>query len=378
MIYLTNARIPTEKAHGLQIMKMCEAFKNEGVDVELVVANRKNNQLENIDPFEYYGIKNKFSIIRLWLMDIVDMGRSFRGLSVPIQNTSFAISALRYLAKKKPDIIYSRDEFSSFFLSFFKKNIVLELHTFPKSKFFLYKFLLKRCRKVIVITNSLKKLLIEKLDVDQEKILVSADGVDINQYKVEQSEEDSRQKLDLPRNKNIILYPGHLFKWKGVYTLAECTKYLSDKELVVFVGGMDYDRDKLKKFIDEQNLQNIKFIGHQEPAKIPMYLKAADVVVLPNSKEKKISELYTSPIKMFEYMAAQKPIVASDLPSIREILNENNAVLVEPDNSKELAEGIKKVLVDKNMSNKLVNQAYQDVHKYTWQKRAQNILNFIK
>ncbi len=92
MIYLANARIPTEKAHGLQIMKMCEAFKNEGVDLELVVANRKDNQLEDIEPFEYYGIKNKFRIKKLWLLDIVAMDRSFKGLSVPIQNTSFATS----------------------------------------------------------------------------------------------------------------------------------------------------------------------------------------------------------------------------------------------------------------------------------------------
>ena len=141
MIYLANARIPTEKAHGLQIMKMGEAFKNQGVDFELVVAKRKNNQLEKVDPFDYYGLKTKFPIKKLWLLDLVERNRSFKGLSVPLQNTSFAVSAFLHLLRKKADLIYSRDEFSLFFLCFLKKNLVLELHNFPNSKLFFYKFI---------------------------------------------------------------------------------------------------------------------------------------------------------------------------------------------------------------------------------------------
>ena len=76
-------------------------------------------------------------------------------------------------------------------------------------------------------------------------------------------------------------------------------------------------------------------------------------------------------------MASKRPIVASDLPSIREILNEENAVLVEPNNPEALAEGIKKILQNPELADKISKQAFRDVQNYTWQKRAQKILGFI-
>jgi len=378
MIYLANVRIPTEKAHGVNIMKMCEAFKNEGIDIELVAAKRIDNQLEGKNPYEYYGIINKFPIKKIWLLDIIAMGRSIKGLSVLIQNTSFAVSAFFNLFKKKVDLIYSRDEFSLLFLSLFKKNLIYELHIFPQSKLHLYRFLCKRVKKIVVITHSLKKLLVERLKISENKILVSPDGVDLDKFNLKNSKDKCRKDLDLPNDKKIILYSGHLFAWKGVYTLVDASKYLSDEYRILIVGGMDYDRKKLKVYIDQHSLINIQFISHQEPYKIPLYLKAADVLVLPNSAKKKISKFYTSPVKMFEYMASKRPIIASDLPSIKEILDDDNSVLVEPDNPQELARGIKEILSDNKLSEQIVNKAHQDVQQFSWQKRAKNILSFIK
>ena len=182
--YLANVRIPTEKAHGVQIMKMCQAFKKAGIEVELVVAKRVNPDYEKIDTFDYYKIPQKFSIVRLWLLDLVNREMSLKGFSVIIQNTTFAISAFFYFLFKKTEMIYSRDEFSLFLLSFLKRNLVLELHAFPQSKFFLYKWLFKRVKKIIVINNKLKELIIG-LGVKPGKILVAHDGVDLEQFDIE-------------------------------------------------------------------------------------------------------------------------------------------------------------------------------------------------
>lgn len=378
IIYLANVRIPTEKAHGLQIIKMCEAFKLEGNEVELVVAKRVDNQLEHLEPFNYYGVENKFPIKKLWLIDLVDRNYFFRSLSVLIQNTSFALSAFFYLLFKRTDIIYSRDEFSLFLLSLVKKNLILELHTFPQSKFFLYRFLWRRLKKIIVITSHLKNLIIEKIGIAENKILVSPDGVDINQFALTQNRDDCRRKLNLPLDKNIVIYTGQLFTWKGVYVLAQASKFLTDKELIVLVGGMEYDKIKLEKFILANNLKNIKIIRHQAPTLMPYWLKAANVLVLPNSAKKEISKFYTSPMKLFEYLASGQPIVASDLPSISEILNSHNAILVKPDEPKALALGIKKALSDSILAGIIAKQAFLDAQGYSWPNRARNILNFIK
>lgn len=119
-------------------------------------------------------------------------------------------------------------------------------------------------------------------------------------------------------------------------------------------------------------------VGHRPHQEIPYWLKAADVLVLPNSAKEKISRFYTSPLKLFEYMASGTPIVASDLPSIREVLNEKNAVLVKPDSPEFLTAGIMKVLENPYLSDKISKQAFQDVQNYTWEKRAEKILRFIK
>lgn len=124
-------------------------------------------------------------------------------------------------------------------------------------------------------------------------------------------------------------------------------------------------------------MPNIKILGRRPHHEIPLYLKAADVLVLPNSGKEDISRLYTSPMKLFEYMASMSPIVASRLPSICEILNDGNAVLVEPDRPEALASAVESVLGNELLVRAITKQALVDVEKYSWDRRAKMILEFI-
>ena len=84
-------------------------------------------------------------------------------------------------------------------------------------------------------------------------------------------------------------------------------------------------------------------------------------------------------MKLFEYMAAGRAIIASNLPSIREILeSERNAVLVEPDEPRLLAEGIKRIISDPALYKRISDEAYKDSKLYTWLNRAHSIVSFIK
>ena len=106
-------------------------------------------------------------------------------------------------------------------------------------------------------------------------------------------------------------------------------------------------------------------------------MKAADALVLPNKKEEKISELYTSPLKLFEYMASGRPIIASDLPSLREVLDENSAVFFESGDSSQLAESIKNILNNENLGRSISSRAFEKVKNHTWENRAKKILDFV-
>ena len=105
--------------------------------------------------------------------------------------------------------------------------------------------------------------------------------------------------------------------------------------------------------------------------------RAADVLVLPNRRDGGQSEYFTSPMKMFEYMASGTPLVASNLPSLREVLSETNAFLVEPDSASALAAGIREVLSRPEQAQSRALQAHHDVAKYSWHQRAQGIIKFI-
>jgi glycosyltransferase involved in cell wall biosynthesis len=184
--------------------------------------------------------------------------------------------------------------------------------------------------------------------------------------------------LDLPPDRPLIVYTGHLFRWKGVYTLAEAAQYLPEAYFV-FVGGMEKDVMEFRAFVREMGLSNVRVVGYVPPAQVPLYLAAADALALPNSAEEDISRLYTSPLKLFEYMASGRPIVASDLPSLREVLTDRvNACLVPPDDPTALVRGIQEALGNPLLARQLADRARQDVAAYTWEQRAEKVMAFVQ
>jgi glycosyltransferase involved in cell wall biosynthesis len=133
------------------------------------------------------------------------------------------------------------------------------------------------------------------------------------------------------------------------------------------------------KIIEELRLDRNRFYFHDlvPVSEVPAYLAACDIVAMPFPWTPHYA-YHMSPLKMFEYMAAEKPILATQLPSVMEVLVDGkNAVLVEPDNPKALAQGIRRIMEDKEFSRRISAQARQDVLAYTWEERAQKILCFI-
>ena len=367
LIYIANVRMPTEKAHGIQIKKMCEAFSNQGLEVELIVPWRFNKIKQ--DPFEYYKIKRNFKIKKIFSLDLIPLGIPKIGFW--IQSISFAKLLFFYSLFKKADIIYSRDSFSLYPLSFFKKNLVYESHVFPNNIFF-HKKVFKKSRAIITITQGLKNLFIKK-GIDGNKILVAADGVDLEDFNIEITKEEARKKLNLPLDKKIVMYIGLFDEWKGYLTLLKSSNFFKDEQIkLVMIGGTEKQVQNLKK-----EYPDVIFLGYLPYTDLPLNQKTADVLVIPNSGQMAISKYYTSPLKLFSHMVSQRPIVASDLPSLREILNENNAILVKSDSPQALVEGIEKALKNPDFSAKISLKALKDVQKYSWAERVKNILSFL-
>jgi len=374
ILYIANVRIPTEMAHGLQIMKMCEAFAKQGVELELLVPWRFGiSELIKQNPFKYYRVEKNFKVKKLFCIDLTPLNKYLGPVSFLTQAISFAVSAFLYSLFNKVDIIYSRDRFSLWPITLIKNNLVYEVHQLHRSSF---KFLFKKIRKLVVITKNLKEDLIKK-GIDGNKILVASDGISLKDFDIKENQEECRKRVGLPQNKRIILYTGHLYRWKGVETLAMASKFLGENDLIVIVGGIKWYLSNFKDFVKVNDLKNVLVVGHKDYAQMPYYLGAADCLMLTGTKASETSQKHTSPMKMFEYMASQKPIIASDLPSFKEILNEANCILVEPDHPWEMAMGIMRALNDAELSKRISEQAFQDVQKYNWDNRARTIINFI-
>ncbi|MBI2065070.1 MAG: glycosyltransferase family 4 protein [Candidatus Yanofskybacteria bacterium] len=369
LLYIANLRLPTEKAYGIQIVKMCEAFALQGYDVVLAHPFRSNDIGDNV--FSYYSVRRNFEVKRIWAPDFYFSGR-FDKIAVNIKGIISALILCFYAITHKTDVIYSRDEWPLYFLSFLKNNLFFEAHRFSGLRSVFYKRFLRKKIKIVTISKNIKNRFLDAGFKDTD-VLVAHDGVDLDSFDVGISKEGARNMVGLPQDARIVMYTGHLFPWKGADILGQAAKLVPESTFV-FVGGTSVDIENFRNKFGQ--VKNILILGHKPYKDVPFFLKAADILVLPNSAKEKIS-VYTSPLKLFEYMASGRTIVASNLPSIREVLSENNSVLVEPDNPEELVREIRSIFSDPSLKNGLAKKAFEDVKNYTWERRAEKIREFI-
>ncbi|MHB8660315.1 MAG: glycosyltransferase family 4 protein [Minisyncoccota bacterium] len=375
LFLIFHGRFPSEKAASLFAAKECEAFGRCGLSVTLVVPRRLGR--DGGDPFAYYGLEKTFRIVYIPTLDIFGVG-FLKDAAFKTSFLFFSLLSVFYLIFKanKEDIIYSNESLPIILSTFYFPNTLYELHDFPAGKRFFYGLLFRRVRYLLVTNLWKVGELTRSFGVGGAKVLCERNAVEIHDFDIPISKEEARTKLGLPVEKRIIVYTGHLYSWKGTDILAEAAKMLPENTLVVFIGGTETDLARFRSEYGEA--KDILIVGHKERQEIPYWQKSADVLVLPNTAKEDISKYYTSPMKLFEYMASGRPIVATDIPSVREIVSEENAIIVPPDDSSALAEGILRALTDTDLVNRITEKAYEDVLSHSWDKRAKRILDFMK
>ncbi len=237
------------------------------------------------------------------------------------------------------------------------------------------RFVYKTANGIICITGQLSRIIKEQFAI-KGPVLIAPDGVNLEFF--HGNKELLCHKRD-SRGIKTILYIGSLHHWKGIDVLLKTMQYLNNDVKLLIVGGNSEVIRRYQILADELNISNrVHFEGFVSPSCRFNYFSKADICVLP-LKPVNIASYCTSPLKLFEYMASKKPIIASDLPAIREILFHNtNSILVPPDDPKALADGIRCLLENPALREKLGEQAATDVHEYTWDKRAEKIISFIQ
>lgn len=376
LLYLANVRLPTEKAHGIQIMKMCEAFTDQGWAVTLIVPRRRTPITE--DPFFYYNVKRNFTIKRVPDVDLVSFGR----LGYWFQALVFSLQAVAIAINSEVKIVYSRDELPLFFLGFFKKNICWEAHTSRYN--FIIGWLLRNCPHVVTISRGLTNFFSAK-GFARDKFAIMPDGVDLEPFSSFSVDKATlRQKLVLPLDRKIIGYIGKYKTMgldKGVDTLIESffqVNNICSSTFLLLVGINPSELDDIEKFFLKLGINrgSYKIVPHLSHGQVLAYLKVADVLVMNYPNQSHYAH-FMSPLKLFEYLASGTPIVTTDLPVVREIVSEKEVFWVEPDNLRSLAHGILEALNNPNLAKQKAVAGKGLVANYTWFKRAGRILTFL-
>ncbi|MCA0457694.1 MAG: glycosyltransferase family 4 protein [Chloroflexi bacterium] len=393
LLYLANIRLPTEKAHGLQIMQNCEAFAEADADVRLWVARRVNtSEMAAVkDVYAHYGVRQAFSIRRLPCLDLLNVIPASGLLSKLIfytQAITYTLVLLIAALFTRADSYYSRDTLTLFALSLVKprKALVYEAHMLANGRGgrWLQRQVIQRVGTVIPITRKLQEDLQALSTTSQPpRFRVAHDGIRRERFANMPPQAEARAQIGWPQEAFIVGYVGRLQTMaadKGVGTLVEALAQVEGVALGL-VGGPDDMAKALRQHWLRIGLSGERFLyaGQVAPDKVPLYLAALDICVIPLPWTPHFA-YYTSPMKLFEYMASQRAIIASDLPSIGEVVKDGEtALLVPPTDAPALATAIQRLRDDAPLRQRLADAAYADVMShYTWAARATAILQTIQ
>ena len=315
--YIAFSSIPSWLSSSLQIVKTCENLSKNKTNVTLVKPGTGNKK---ISIQKYYGLKYKINIKEF------NFFKNFpRGLNFYL----YCLACLFFVLKKKNSISITRNYFICFLLVLFKQKVILEIHHDINIEGRISKFIIKylnllnkkKLLRIIAISKAVKDLFIKKYNVFPKKIVILASGSSIRMKSLPKFSKNKRMKIG---------YFGSISKSKGINTIIRLSKIDKDNDYFIY-GGNKEIISKLRIMNTNNNLFLNDSIPYRE---IPKIIFKMDILTLPytnvirSAGEVDDISNYTSPLKLFDYLAVGKMIISSDLKVLREIINSKNAFFV--------------------------------------------------
>jgi len=376
LLYFHSASISSQMANLNQVVQMCNAFAANGAEVHLSLSG------DNLLSEE---VKQKLKEIYGEINFSISLRRTI--ISQMADNYLFTGSIRRAIKQIKPNLIFCRNHLylkpciNSGIPTMFEShdaNLHLRLTWLDK---YWKKYIRKTANashhfSLITISVALKHFWID-VGVPEEKIIALHDGFSPQLFEPPVSKKEARQALKLDPDKTIVTYTGNLYPNREVDVILNLAADFPGL-LFLVVGGPDKNKEHLQQMAEQKMLSNIIFTGRVPHKNIPLYLFASDILLgLWSSKVRTIN--YCSPLKVFEYMASGRTIVAHGFPTIKEVLRHNeNALLASPHNPVDLKEKLA-IAVKLYTENHLGYAAKAEALSfYTWKCRAMQILDFQK
>jgi glycosyltransferase involved in cell wall biosynthesis len=360
--------VPSKAANSIQVLKAAHALAALGHDVTLFVPGNKSTAFEELS--EHYGLTTRFQIE--WIPE-----------DLRFRRYDFAYKAVRAARKLAPDLIYTRVLQAALFGVWSGYPTILEMHDRVTGRVGPWMFRRFARSKVPhrILTNSraLQDILKAQfnLDATPSQLLVAPNGVELDRFRHLPGSAEARRALGLPETFTVG-YTGHFYAGRGMelmYTLARAMPEVQ----FLWVGGRPEDIALWKDRLLDDRVNNVILTGFVDNAVLPDYQAAAEVLVMPYGKHISgggggDSSDIASPMKMFEYMAAERAIITSDLPVIHEVLDEEMAVFCPPENPPAWERALRRLMDDPDLRVALARKARAAVEAYTWKARAERAL----
>tara|TARA_R110001599_G_scaffold103416_3_gene263252 strand:- start:2353 stop:3474 length:1122 start_codon:yes stop_codon:yes gene_type:complete len=367
ILYLSTSYIPYRRADSVHVMHMCQALALAGHTVNLVYKKSSKFSEKTADPYEFYGVQNAFQL---------------KGISRPAFKGGgllYSWGMKRFLRRQKnnTDLIFSRDIAGALYAIEYKLPLIFETHVIPDTsnhidsikKILAYSELVS----VVILTNGLLKDFKSKFinELSDQKLIVAHDAFT-------PKGEGPVFNINTTGRRPAIGYAGNLYAGKGMEVIGLLAGRLPEYDFNI-AGGEEKDIAHWKSIFP---FRNLNFVGFMPPAELASFYQKQNVLLLPPLKKSlglsgnNIAG-WMSPMKLFEYMNTGRPIVASTLEVLKEVLDDDrNALLADPEQLDEWVNAINKLIDDQVLSRTLSANAYKDLlSNHTWEKRVEHILN---
>lgn len=375
---IAPTHLPARRANTIQVMKMAQALAALGHDTRLVAPGLPPRPVSWDELAAQYGLGRRFPVE--WLP-------VWPGL----RSYDYGLQAVSWARRWRADLIFTRLPQAAALGSQMGFPTILEAHDLPQGRMgeWLFRQFLKGrgAQRLVVISRALAVELERKFGAPAGPpfTCIAPDGVDLERYASLPEPGEARRLLagrlpgfPLAGERFTAGYTGHLYPGRGRELILEMAARLPETAFLLVGGGTD-DAARLRDEVKSRNLENVIVMEFVPNAELPLYQAACDVLLLPYQRHVAASSggdiaRYLSPLKLFEYLACGRAILASDLPVLGEVLNASNAVILAGEDIRAWAEALTALQDHPERRQALGDQARRDAAAYTWERRAARIL----